>query len=138
MNRQAAGRPGGAAVSFLPVPSGQAGTRRTVSAAVPSGLFLARSLRWWHPRRERSPGCADRRGHELAVTSFGPRSGPEGSTAMTWYISPGFRGIIVSTKSRFRSPSMRQIPSLDGSRKASRRLSGLVWRPAGSSRRACD
>jgi hypothetical protein len=40
-------------------------------------------------------------------------------------------GIIVPTKSRFRRLDMRQIPSLDGPRKASWRLSGLVWRPAG-------
>jgi hypothetical protein len=43
----------------------------------------------------------------------------------------GLYGIIVSTKSRFRSPDMRQIPSLDGPLKASRRLSRLVWGPAG-------
>ena len=46
-------------------------------------------------------------------------------------ILPSLYGIIVSTKSRLRSLGMRQIPSLDGPLKASRRLSGLVWRPAG-------
>ena len=29
-------------------------------------------------------------------------------------------------------PGMRQIPSLDGSRTASRRLLGVVWKPVGS------
>ena len=33
---------------------------------------------------------------------------------------------------------MRQIPSLDGPLKATRRLSGLVWGPAGCARRACE
>src|SRR5262249_19805785 len=39
-------------------------------------------------------------------------------------------GIIAETKARFRSPSMRQNPSLACPRNASRRLSGLVgwWR----------
>ena len=35
-----------------------------------------------------------------------------------------FYGILISTKSRFRRLGLRQIPSLGGSLKASRRLSG--------------
>jgi hypothetical protein len=33
---------------------------------------------------------------------------------------------------------MRQIPSLDGPLKATRRLSGLVWGPAGWCAKACE
>ena len=40
-------------------------------------------------------------------------------------------GILTDTKSRLRSLGMRPNPSLSSPLKALRRLSGVVWRPAG-------
>jgi hypothetical protein len=61
-----------------------------------------------------------------SITMFICSTVERGAVYLGWTL-----GIIISTKSRFRRLGMRQIPSLDGPLKASRRLSELVWRPAG-------
>src|SRR6185312_9143459 len=87
-----------------------------------------------HVRRSvdpwRQPGRRVLRPNEPAIDSAIPIS--TCSAAEPGVVSLAWRcGILADTKSRLRSLGMRQNPSLSSLLKATRRLSGEVWRPAG-------